>query len=186
MADSTVMLSELEVVEILDRFIADVSARNDYSIRSSFLPIPLEIEQDPSSIWPSIEQFSGEQLSYLRNHITWKICLKLLTYGYRMISYAIREKNPKWILYTLYATVIDNDEADMRDTLSVFSLCYDAANVLGISPVDLFYRAAKLATLSRAELTREYVDDPEFPKTILEMGFARIEMPNGPCYVKSL
>jgi hypothetical protein len=177
-ADSNVVLSELQVVEILDRFVAEATVKSDLTS-----PIPLSIEQDLSSIWPSVEQFSGEKLNYLRNHITSNICLDLLTYSYRMVNYAIREKDTKWILYSLYATVIDNNKSDRRDTLSVFSLCFDAARILDVSPVELFYRAAKLAIPSRAELTRNYVDDPKYPKTIEEMGFARIETPDGPRYV---
>jgi hypothetical protein len=83
--------------------------------------------------------------------ITERQSLALLGYSERQASLAVREKREEPVFLGLLALGLDDWRFDYRDNLVRVALHYDAALRLGISPEDLFERAAAIlpATSSR-------------------------------------
>jgi hypothetical protein len=146
------------------------------------------IEDELDSVWPRIEEATEAELTAIRRSVrrsgNLRTTCALLRYSFRMATRSVRDKNSDYIVFALMAASHDERYADSRDLLRICSLCHDAADYLGVPAQPLFYRASNIAPPEFAQLLRDYVDIPEYVKTLEEMGYQRVNTPDGPAYVR--
>jgi hypothetical protein len=103
----------------------------------------------------------------------------LLAYSERMASFTVRFQNPKAILLGLVALGIDGWRFDWRENVMLLSLHYNSARKLGLSPNDLFARAAAVLPPEAAHALDEFLQRADKDKSLNVMGFEEGSDENG-------
>jgi hypothetical protein len=96
----------------------------------------------------------------------------LLTFAARMATLSVREHNRERLKSALAALALEGGRIDLRETLQVLSLIYDAALRIGQSPGPLFSEGAQMSAGDRlAEEMARFPERAEESRSIESMGF---------------
>lgn len=163
-----------ECLLVLEKFYSKANAIDEYTLKSCHkIRHILDFEEQLSNRWTDFELLTGADWIDIRASIDQLLAGNLLVYGMRMAFLSVRSKKELGIWHGLMALVLDNDLLDYRDVLTIATLLYDGATLLGVCPDGLFQRAMLHATTRRSELLKGYLTAPSFTKSVESKGFER-------------
>lgn len=170
-----------DCVKTLDEFYSTAKTIDAYTVFSCHeIGQVLSAETHLSERWVDFEKLSSRDWADIRASVDEVCAGYLLVYGMRMAFLSVRANEQIGIWHGLMGIVLD-DILDYRDVLSVATLLYDAALRLEASYEVLFQRGLKYASPKRRQLLEEFLNGPEFTKSIRSKGFEAVG--SGPQFV---
>lgn len=161
-----------ECMSALDGFLTWATSMRGYSVfRCHTFKVESEAEKLLASSLTKCESLTGAEFDEIRTIVDEARLGRLITYGMRMATFAVRQDDPLGIWHGLMGLVLENSRADYRDIIIVASLLYDAAGRVNANPDELFDRAITHATVQRGQLLKSYLGGPGYNKFIASMGF---------------
>jgi hypothetical protein len=141
-------------------FLADwLKGENNRDYRLDPVPDPRDVKvAQLIKTWMGL---SDEDRSEAQSQVSRQQSFVLQTFGERMASLAVRERNPEALLLGLLALGIEGGSYDWRDNYLIVPLHYDAAQRIGANPAPIFDNVANLVGGTFAKYLRMFLQDPQ-------------------------
>lgn len=135
------------------------------------MPIPQRLDFEITELLQDWAELDGSERMSIAQQISDERLRRLLTYGERMASLAVRTSNPRLIYYGLLAIGIGDCRGDWRDNLLIVPLHYNAAVRIGVAPPEIFESAAHVLPDQSANALRGFLRRSAEDRSLATMGY---------------
>ncbi len=119
--------------------------------------------------------------SAIRRSLTLNDFYTLLTFAQRSAVFALRTRDPRWLVDGLTAiAIVEIARIDYRDAPGPAGLIYAIFHRIGVAAYPAFEQAAALAEPDIAELLQSFRDRPPNHRTLKACCFEAVDSPGGP------
>ena len=156
----------------IDNVIKDLESHNTSGYR--YWPLPCPMDDKISALIKTFVHLEPADRATVFGKV--KKSFLFLAFSERMAVLAVRENSESRLFDGLIAHVLEDFSHDYRENLLILSLLYHSAVKLGSNPIELFRKAAALASPKSAD---RLVGFAQNPGSIRSMGYEEITTLDG-------
>jgi hypothetical protein len=137
----------------------------------------------PSNLRAFLECFetlAPAEQEEVRRVVTEPEARKIASLGVAAAEQALRERDPKWLAWSIKAHDLEQFREDPRNNLRLLAVTNYAAEQLGIDPRELFNRVADTTSSRTASYVRAFADRAPPLRSLATMGVRVVTSNDGP------
>lgn len=121
------------------------------------IPFLMNIEEELASSLLNLAALSDQDWRELRTLVDLELGAKLLKYGLRLATVAVRRTSRRYVYAGAAGITFDQDRLDFRDVCRTLGVLYDAGVRINGDPDSIFTELSAYATPSRARYFKDWL-----------------------------